>query len=65
MVLRLLRFTFTVDILSPIWKDDKEKETFMVNCEDVLQRGLNMMTVPDWIVTVRDVEEIKEEELES
>ena len=57
----MLRFTFTVDVMSPVWKNEKEKETFMVNCEDVVQRGLNMMTVSDWIVNVISAEEIKEE----
>ena len=56
----MLRFTFTVDISANKWVDDDEKKIMMSNAEDIVQRGLMMMTVPDWIVTVVDAEEIKE-----
>ena len=40
---------------------EEMKNTFMHNAEDVIQRGLNAMTVPDWKVTVVDMEEEEDE----
>lgn len=56
----MLRFKVTVDIMSEKWEDETQKKVFMENAEDVIQRGLAMMTVPDWTVTVVDAEEIGE-----
>lgn len=56
----MLRFTATIDITSAKWVDENEKRVFMKNAEDVIQRGLEKMTVPDWNVTVIDAEEIGE-----
>lgn len=56
----MLRFKVTVDVTSEKWENDAQKKVFMGNAEYVIQRGLEMMTVPDWIVTVVDAEEIKE-----
>lgn len=56
----MLRFVVTIDIMSPKWSDDDEKQVFMKNAEDVIQKGLNLMTVPDWKATVVDAEEIEE-----
>ena len=56
----MLRFKVTVDIITEKWEDDAQKKVFMENAEDVIQRGLEMMTVPDWTVTVVDAEEVEE-----
>lgn len=54
----MLRFKVNVDIMSEKWEDESQKKVFMENAEEVIQRGLMMMTVPDWVVTVVDAEEI-------
>ena len=56
----MLRFTFTVDVIADNWADDDEKKVFMENAEDVLQKGLNSLLLPDWEVNVVDAEEIDE-----
>ena len=55
----MLRFKVNVDIMSEKWEDESQKKVFMKNAEEVIQRGLMMMTVPDWFVTVVDAEEIE------
>ena len=57
----MLRFTFTVDVIADRWADDDEKKVFMENAEDVLQKGLNSLLLPDWEVNVVDAEEIDDE----
>ena len=54
----MLRFEVTVDIESDKWATEEEKEIFMANCEDVIQKGLERMTVPDWKATVTDAKEV-------
>lgn len=56
----MLRFTVTVDVIADKWADEDEKKVFMGNAEDVIQKGLNLLTLPDWEVTVQDVEEIND-----
>ena len=54
----MLKFTFTVNVIADKWENEDMKETFMSNAEDVLQKGLNSLNLPDWEVNVVDVEEI-------
>ena len=54
----MLRFTFTVDIEAEKWASETMKQTFMENAQDVIQQGLNRMTVPDWTVQVIDAVEL-------
>lgn len=56
----MLVFKAEIRIEAEAPSDDEMKQTFMHNAEDVIQRGLNMMTVPDWTVTVVDM--IEEDE---
>ena len=56
----MLRFTVTVDVIAEKWADEDEKKVFMGNAEDVIQKGLNLLTLPDWEVTVQDVEDIND-----
>lgn len=56
----MLRFTVTVDVIADKWADEDEKKVFMGNAEDVIQKGLNLLTLPDWEVTVQDVEDIND-----
>lgn len=37
------------------WEDEEEKRIFMENAEEVVNKGLARMTVPDWKVTITDV----------
>ena len=58
----MLRFEVAVDVMADKWADEDEKKVFMKNAEEVIQDGLSKMTVPDWTVTVVDVEEISNDE---
>ena len=51
----MLKFTAEIRIIADAPEDEEMKNIFMQNAEDVIQRGLNAMTVPDWTVTVTDV----------
>lgn len=53
----MLKFTVEVRVIAPMPKDEEMKSIFMKNAEDVIQRGLEAMTVPDWTATVVDIEE--------
>ena len=56
----MLRFNLDIDIEAPKWEDEAQKKEFIKNFTDVVQKGLNVMTVPDWTVknvTVRELEE--------
>lgn len=53
----VLKFTVEVRVQADAPKNEEMKKIFMHNAEDVIQRGLNAMTVPDWTATVVDMEE--------
>ena len=57
----MLIFEVKIAVNATKWKNEEMKKTFMNNAEDIIQEGLNMMTVPDWTVTVEDVVEIEDE----
>lgn len=52
-----LKFVVEIRVLADAPEDENMKNIFMQNAEDVIQRGLNKMTVPDWKATVVDLEE--------
>lgn len=53
----MLKFTVEVRVMADKPEDEEMKSIFMKNAQDVIQRGLEAMTVPDWTATVVDVEE--------
>lgn len=53
----VLKFIVEVRVSADAPEDEEMKNIFMHNAEDVIQRGLNAMTVPDWTATVVDMEE--------
>ena len=53
----MLKFTVEVRVMADKPEDEEMKSIFMKNAQDVIQRGLEVMTVPDWTATVVDVEE--------
>lgn len=53
----MLVFKAEIRVIAPAPEDKEMKDIFMQNAEDVIQRGLNAMTVPDWKVTVVELEE--------
>lgn len=53
----MLKFTVEVRVMADKPEDEEMKNIFMKNAQDVIQRGLEAMTVPDWTATVVDVEE--------
>jgi len=53
----MLKFTVEIRIMADAPEDEEMKKIFMKNAEDVIQRGLERMTVPDWKATVIDIEE--------
>ena len=57
----MLRFNLDIDIESPRWDDEEQKQDFIKNFTDVVQRGLEVMTVPDWTVKNVTVEELEDE----
>ena len=46
-----------MEVQADHWGDEEMKEIFMKNAEEIVNEGLFKMTVPDWKVTVIDVEE--------
>lgn len=53
----MLVFTIKMHVDANKWSDEDEKQVFMMNAEDVVNRGLMLATVPDWKAHVVDVEE--------
>ena len=53
----MLVFKVEIRIQADAPDTEEMKKTFMKNAEDVIQRGLDAMTVPDWKVNVIDIEE--------
>ncbi len=53
----MLKFTVHVRVEANAPEDNEMKNIFMKNAEDVIQRGLEAMTVPDWKATVVELEE--------
>ena len=53
----MLVFKAEIRIQADAPDTEEMKKTFMKNAENVIQQGLNEMTVPDWIVSVIDIEE--------
>ena len=53
----MLKFTVEVRVIANAPEDEEMKKIFMKNAEDVIQKGLEAMTVPDWTATVVDIEE--------
>ena len=53
----MLVFQVEVRVIADAPEDEEMKKIFMANAEDVIQRGLNAMTVPDWTANVVDVKE--------
>jgi len=57
MVIIMLVFTVKMSVAASKWTDEKQKQVFMKNAEDVVNRGLMLATVPDWVAEVVDVHE--------
>lgn len=53
----MLVFKIEMRVNADKWSNNEEKEIFMKNAEEIVQEGLNRMTVPDWTVKVIDAEE--------
>jgi len=53
----MLKFTAEIRVIADMPTDDEMKNIFMKNAENVIQKGLEMMTVPDWKATVVEIEE--------
>ena len=53
----MLVFTVKMSVAASKWTDEKQKQVFMKNAEDVVNRGLMLATVPDWVAEVVDVHE--------
>jgi len=53
----MLKFTVEVRVIANAPENEEMKNIFMKNAEDVIQKGLEAMTVPDWKATVVDIEE--------
>lgn len=53
----MLKFTAEIRIMANMPEDAEMQKTFMKNAEDVIQKGLEKMTVPDWKATVVNIEE--------
>lgn len=53
----MLKFTVEVRVIANAPENEEMKKTFMENAQDVIQKGLEAMTVPDWTATVVDIEE--------
>ena len=51
----MLIFKVEVKVIAQAPEDEEMKNIFMNNAEDVIQKGLNAMTVPDWQATVVDM----------
>ena len=57
MVIIMLVFTVKMSVQAGKWTDENQKQVFMKNAEDVVNRGLMLATVPDWMAEVVDVHE--------
>lgn len=53
----MLVFKIDLFIEANKWSNEEEKQVFMKNAEDVVNRGLARMTVPDWKAVITDAEE--------
>jgi hypothetical protein len=53
----MLVFKCEISIEAKKWSSEEEKMIYQGNVEDIVQRGLFKMTVPDWTVEVLDAEE--------
>lgn len=53
----MLVFKVEIRVQADAPEDEHMKKIFMKNAEDVIQQGLDAMTVPDWIANVVDIEE--------
>ena len=53
----MLVFTVKMSVQAGKWSDENQKQVFMKNAEDVVNRGLMLATVPDWVAEVVDVHE--------
>ncbi|WP_296848448.1 hypothetical protein [uncultured Methanobrevibacter sp.] len=53
----MLVFKVEIRVQADAPDTEEMKKTFMENAEDVIQQGLDAMTVPDWIANVIDIEE--------
>ena len=53
----MLVFKIDLFIEASKWSDEEEKQVFMKNAEEVVNRGLARMTVPDWKAVITDAEE--------
>ena len=54
---KMIVFTAKVKVLADMPEDKEMQATFMANAQDIIQKGLARMTVPDWTVEVVDIEE--------
>lgn len=53
----MLKFIVEIRVEAEAPDNEEMKKVFMHNAEDVIQKGLNAMTVPDWTATVVEMEE--------
>lgn len=53
----MLVFKVEIRVQADAPDTEEMKKTFMENAENVIQQGLDAMTVPDWIANVIDIEE--------
>lgn len=53
----MIVFTAKIKVLADMPKDKEMQATFIANAQDIIQKGLARMTVPDWTVEVIDIEE--------
>ena len=57
----VLRFNLDIDIEAEKWDTPEEETVFICNFTEIVQKGLERMTVPDWTVKNVTAKEIKEE----
>lgn len=53
----MIKVIATIEIEAHKPEDEEMKKIYMENAEKIIQKGLEMMTVPDWTVTVTDIKE--------
>lgn len=53
----MLIFKMIMKVQAGAPEDEEMKETFMKNAEQIINQGLEKMTVPDWKVEILDMEE--------
>ena len=56
----MLRFNLDIEIMASKWEDEEQKQEYIKNFTNVVERGLEAMTVPDWTVKNVTVEELEE-----